>query len=117
MYHGNARIKRKIGRKGFYGEIELEVEFLKTLELQVSFSDELNVKWKAAIDAGIEYFFQKEVRPNKAGLEIRILKSRDMIIDSSFMVFFYLTYSALCEALGIENKIHIDEEGNFIVPK
>ena len=117
MYQGKSRIKKKVGQKGFYGTISLEVDLKKDLQIDVLFENGLSLKWQSAIEAGIEYFYENEIRPKRAGLKITILEYDDMIIDSSFMVFFFLTYSALCEAFKIQNKIQIDLEGNFIIPK
>ena len=117
MYSGKAEIKKKIGSKGFYGKIELKVDLIRDFNVDISFNHESQLKWESAIKAGAQYFYDKNIRYKKAGIEVKVLSIHDMIVDSSFMVFFYLTYSALCDAFQLNNLIKINEDAEFVVPK
>lgn len=116
MKIGTAYIKENIAQKGFYGELILEVELQQKTGIKIIHTD-CSKKWQNAIEAGVNYFYDKELKNKKVGLHVRVVDCNDMIIDSSFMVFFYLSYSALCSAMSIKEKIKIDNDGNFVIPK
>lgn len=117
MYSGKAQIKKRIGQKGYYGEIALKADFLKEKGLKISFAETVGMEWRDAISGGIKYLYEKEISYRNVGLEVKVEECRSMIVDSSYFVFFYLTNLALSEALHLKNEITIDDRGNFVIPK
>lgn len=86
-------VKKQIGQRGFYSNIEINAEDNGGEEFSLHIPPGME-EWAASIQFGVEYFFFA-ARLSNRGISITINRLHTMPVDSSPVLVFYSTVKCL----------------------
>jgi len=113
-------VKRKLGERGCFAEIFLNVSVVDSTKQGVDWEFRCDVgEFKSAIVFGIDYFYENFLRLGGNGkLKITIVKFSAIPVDTTFINTAYVTVGALAKALNVSiNGLTIYEQaGSFVFP-
>ncbi|MGH7137407.1 MAG: hypothetical protein ACREHD_16815 [Pirellulales bacterium] len=120
---GKNRLAVQFGNKGYYGEVELDVERSSpTGAIEVEFDPVAASQWQTGARFGIDYVLEhsspRTLFPN--GGRIHVSRIQGHLVDTNNAVIAYVTAMALIEALAVKPREMpaLDaEKGLLIFPK
>jgi hypothetical protein len=123
MGHGEFKLVKQIGPRGFFGGVALNVEPCDNDgEVSIEFDEQCPREWRAGATFGVEYVLENIARhklfPSGVRVHVNVIKGH--AVDTTNVVIAYVSAMALISAIGIEPYKRPDfnqETGSFIFPK
>ena len=104
MAHGEFKIARQAGSRGYFGKVSLEAELVGG-SVQVDFDDAHASRWQSAARFGIDYVLEhipkQKYFPNGIRVHVACIEGHEVDTDSALIA--YVTANAMFQALGIAN--------------
>jgi len=123
MKHGEFKVAKQIGAKGYFGRVRLEVDQVtENGNVVVEFDDRQAARWQTGARFGIDYVLdhvsKRAIFPNGIRVFVGAIEGHD--VDTDNTVIAYVAANALLSALGVEPRKRPDFDelnGSFVFPK
>jgi len=124
MGHGESKLVKQVGAKGYFGKVTVQAEPLDgdTDEVIVDFDRTIPKRWQSGASFGIEYVLdhvtKRKIFPK--GGRIRVLTIGGHEVDTNNVVIAFVAAHALYDALKIQptkQPVFDESTGVFSFPK